>query len=193
MEVTGAVRGSAAHLVTGILTVHFLVTLAGVGDAASVSALELIGCAQRSVTEDFIRIVTTVVLPVAPRAMPHTAAVYAPSITLLAHTVGTVGLFLIGLVLAVGHAITSQSVVNTISISTLKLINVVTCSVEGYAGVVFQKLPVATAAAVDPPLRGQQTQILTPSIVNTAHRELTAIGVVSHSDDTHWLLRYVST
>lgn len=43
----------------------------------------------------------------------------------------TVGLFLIRLVLAVGHAITSQGVVDTVSISTLKLINVVTCSVEG--------------------------------------------------------------
>ena len=43
----------------------------------------------------------------------------------------TVGLFLIRLVLAVGHAITSQGVVNTISVSTLKFINVVTCSVEG--------------------------------------------------------------
>lgn len=70
MEVTGTVRGSltkraallhttaahidyflvlligaltAVHLVTGVLAVHFLVTLAGVRDAASVSALELIG------------------------------------------------------------------------------------------------------------------------------------------------------
>ena len=34
---------TAVHLITGILTVHLLVTLAGVGDAASVSALELIG------------------------------------------------------------------------------------------------------------------------------------------------------
>lgn len=38
---------TAVHLVTGVLAVHFLVTLAGVGDAASVSALELIGRAQR--------------------------------------------------------------------------------------------------------------------------------------------------
>lgn len=38
---------TAVHLVTGVLAVHLLVTLAGVGDAASVSALELISCAQR--------------------------------------------------------------------------------------------------------------------------------------------------
>lgn len=38
---------TAVHLVAGVLAVHFLVTLAGVGDAASVSALELIGRAQR--------------------------------------------------------------------------------------------------------------------------------------------------
>lgn len=44
----------------------------------------------------------------------------------------TVGLFLIRFVLAVCHAITSQSVVNTVSISTLKLIYVVTCGVEGW-------------------------------------------------------------
>ena len=43
----------------------------------------------------------------------------------------TVGLFLIRLVLAMGHAITSQGVVNTVSIPTLKLVNVVTCSVKG--------------------------------------------------------------
>lgn len=34
---------TAVHLISGIITVHLLVTLAGVGDAASVSALELIG------------------------------------------------------------------------------------------------------------------------------------------------------
>lgn len=114
-----------------------------------------------TVTEDFVRIVPAVVLPVAPGAVPHTAAVYTASVTLLAHPVGwepdtqwyitnvnntnivgnvltkrklpltTVGLFLIRLVFAVGHAITSQRVVNTISISTLKLIKVVTCSVKG--------------------------------------------------------------
>lgn len=42
----------------------------------------------------------------------------------------TVGLFLIRLVLAVGHAIACQGVVDTVSISTLKLIDVVTRSVE---------------------------------------------------------------
>lgn len=34
---------TAVHLIAGVLAVHFLVTLAGVGDAASISALELIG------------------------------------------------------------------------------------------------------------------------------------------------------
>lgn len=43
MEVAGTVRGSAVDLITGVITVYLLVTLAGVGDAASVSALELIG------------------------------------------------------------------------------------------------------------------------------------------------------
>lgn len=123
MEVTGTVRGSAIHLITGILAVHFLVTLAGVGDAASVSALELIGCAQCGITEDFIRTVSTVILPVAPGAMPHTAAVHAPPVSLLAHTVGTVGLLLIRLVLAVPHAITGQAVVDTVAVSTLKVIH----------------------------------------------------------------------
>lgn len=41
------------------------------------------------------------------------------------------------------------------------------------AGIVLQKFPVTTATAVDPSLRGQQTQILTSSIVDAAHRELT--------------------
>ena len=41
-----------------------------------------------------------------------------------------VRLLLIRLVLAVGHTITGQGVVNAVSISTLKLINVVTCSVQ---------------------------------------------------------------
>lgn len=114
---------TAVHLITGILAVHFLVTLAWVGDAASVSALELIGWAQcgwqtqkqetvfswnitskchmpacrkslfnqgtqLTVTEDFIRIVSAVVLPVAPGAMSHAAAVHTPSVALLTHTVG---------------------------------------------------------------------------------------------------------
>lgn len=43
----------------------------------------------------------------------------------------TVGLFLIRFILAVGLAITCQGVVNAVSIATLKLINIVTCSVEG--------------------------------------------------------------
>lgn len=43
----------------------------------------------------------------------------------------TVGLLLVRFILAVGHAITSQGVVDTVSISTLKLIDVVTCCVEG--------------------------------------------------------------
>lgn len=38
---------TAVHLITGVFAVHFLVTLAGVRDAASVAALELIGRAQR--------------------------------------------------------------------------------------------------------------------------------------------------
>lgn len=46
--------------------------------------------------------------------------------------------------------------------------NLLTC-----AGVVFQNLPVATATAVNPSLRGQQTQVMTSSVVNTAQRELT--------------------
>lgn len=41
----------------------------------------------------------------------------------------TVRLLLIRLVLAVAHAITGQGVVNAVSISALKLINAVTCSV----------------------------------------------------------------
>lgn len=41
-----------------------------------------------TVTEDFIRIVSTVVLPIAPGAVPHTAAIYTPSVALLTHTVG---------------------------------------------------------------------------------------------------------
>lgn len=43
-----------------------------------------------------------------------------------------VRLLLIRLVLAVGHTITGQGVVNAVSISTLKLINVVTCSVQSW-------------------------------------------------------------
>lgn len=42
-----------------------------------------------------------------------------------------------------------------------------------WAGVVLQKLSVATATAVDPSLRGQQTQVLTSSVINAAQRELT--------------------
>lgn len=38
---------TAVHLVAGVVAVHLLIALAGVGDAASVSALELIGGAQR--------------------------------------------------------------------------------------------------------------------------------------------------
>lgn len=41
-----------------------------------------------TVTEDFIRIVTAVVLPVAPGAVAHTAAVHTPPVALLTHTVG---------------------------------------------------------------------------------------------------------
>lgn len=41
-----------------------------------------------TVTENFIRVVSTVVLPVAPGAMCHTASVHTPSVALLTHTVG---------------------------------------------------------------------------------------------------------
>lgn len=41
-----ACRLTAVHLITGVLTVDHLVTAAGVGDAASVSTLELSGFAQ---------------------------------------------------------------------------------------------------------------------------------------------------
>lgn len=44
---TGPSQLTAVHLITGVVAVHFLVTLAGVGDAASASALELVGGAQR--------------------------------------------------------------------------------------------------------------------------------------------------
>lgn len=40
-------KPTAVHLVAGVVAVHLLIALAGVGDAASVSALELIGRAQR--------------------------------------------------------------------------------------------------------------------------------------------------
>lgn len=43
---------------------------------------------QLTVTEDFIRIVSTVVLPVAPGTVPHTATIHAPPVALLTHTVG---------------------------------------------------------------------------------------------------------
>lgn len=43
----------------------------------------------------------------------------------------TVGLFLIRLVLTVGHAVTSQGVVDAVPVSALKLIDVVTCGVDG--------------------------------------------------------------
>lgn len=119
-----------------------------------------------TVTKDFIGIVSAVVLPIAPGAMPHAATIHTPPVSLLAYTVGwephrkwcrlrlqmetyrmwlklfwqkrekrpltTVRLFLIRLVLAVGHAITSQGVVDTVSISTFKLIDVVTRGVEGW-------------------------------------------------------------
>lgn len=115
-----------------------------------------------TITKHFVWIVSTVVLPIAPDAVPHTAAIHAPSVALLTHTVGwnqtgddalklrtttrenkadsvltergaartTIRLFLVRLVLAVGHAVTRQGVVDTVSVSTLKLINVVACSVE---------------------------------------------------------------
>lgn len=47
-----------------------------------------------------------------------------------------------------------------------------------YARVVLQKLPVTTATAVDPSLRGQQTQVLTSSVVYTTQRELTCMEKV---------------
>lgn len=55
-----------------------------------------------------------------------------------------------------------------------------------WAGVVLQKLSVATATAVDPSIRGQQTQVLTSPVVNAAQRELTfeemrKLGKVSHT------------
>ena len=37
---------TAVHLIAGVVTVHLLVTFAGVGDAAAVPALELVGRAQ---------------------------------------------------------------------------------------------------------------------------------------------------
>lgn len=42
----------------------------------------------------------------------------------------TVRLLLVRLVLAVGGAVTRQRVVNTVSVPTLKLVNVVTCGVQ---------------------------------------------------------------
>lgn len=54
VEVTRAVSRSAVHLITGIITVHFLITFAGVGDAAAVPALELIGRAQSGVAEELV-------------------------------------------------------------------------------------------------------------------------------------------
>lgn len=44
---TGRWKPTAVHLVAGVVAVHLLIALAGVGDATSVSALELIGGAQR--------------------------------------------------------------------------------------------------------------------------------------------------
>lgn len=41
------------------------------------------------------------------------------------------------------------------------------------AGVILQQFSVATATAVDPALRGQQTQVLAPSVVHTTQGELT--------------------
>lgn len=40
-----------------------------------------------TVTEEFIRIISTVVLPIAPGAVPHTAAIHTLPVTLLTHTV----------------------------------------------------------------------------------------------------------
>lgn len=90
MEIAGAVSGIAVHFVTGILAVHFLVTLAGVTDASSASALELIGRAQGGITENLIRIVSTVVLSVTPDAVLNTAAIRAAPVALLTDTVGTI-------------------------------------------------------------------------------------------------------
>lgn len=41
-----------------------------------------------TVTENFIRVVSTVVLPVAPGAVRHTSSVHTPSVALLTHTIG---------------------------------------------------------------------------------------------------------
>lgn len=54
-------------------------------------------------------------------------------------------------------------------------------SVFTRAGVILQKFSVTTATAVDPALRGQQTQVLAPSVVHTAQRELT-LGEMGRSD-----------
>lgn len=118
-----------------------------------------------TVTEEFIRVVPAVVLPVAPGTVPDAATVHTPPVALLTHTVGcrsrqemmrgqithvnkqrvaaavldrgaevaltAVGLFLVRLVLAVGHAVTRQSVVDAVAVSTLELIQTVARRVEG--------------------------------------------------------------
>lgn len=137
VEVTGAVRGRAVHLIAGIVTVHFLVAFAGVRDAAAVSALELVSSAQSGVAEELIRIVSAVILTIAPGAVAHAPAVHTSPIALLTHTVRTVGLLLVRLVFAVGRAVTRPDVLNAVAVSTLKLIDAVAGCVQSNAGVVL--------------------------------------------------------
>lgn len=111
-----------------------------------------------------------------------------------------VGLLLVRLVLAVSHAVTSQAVVDAVSVPTLKVVHATTGHVQGCgvkdpwdksvklsfvktcralslsltrACVVLQKLSVSTATAVDPPVGCGQTQVLATSVFRSAGRELT--------------------
>lgn len=193
----GSFKRTAIHLITGILTVHFLVALAGVGDAASISALELIGCAQcgwqkkirclgRISFQNVIWLqaggtclIRRVDSPLqktsselspqsscplhqelCPTQRPFTHRLYPFLHTRLAENqtgndtdshhkcqqqdyivltqrevpLTTVGLLLIRLVLAVRHAITGQAVIDTVSVSTLKVIHTSTWHIQCWWG-----------------------------------------------------------
>jgi hypothetical protein len=95
-------------------------------------------------------VVAAVVCAVTPELMANAAAVDTASVAFLTQAICTVGLFLIRLVLAVGHAITGQAIVDAVTVATLKVIHVATRYVQSGARVVLQETSVSAATAVDP-------------------------------------------
>lgn len=67
--------------------------------------------------------VTTVIRAVTPELVANAAAIHTSPVAFLTNSIGTVGLLLIRLVLAVRHPVTRQAVVDAVAVSTLKVID----------------------------------------------------------------------